>query len=258
MTRDPPLGRSCTPAGLSRLVKYGGIAEPKPAAPSLLALGPRPAGPGDGPDRRGRLAGLGRPGRAVVVAAAGTRRRYTRRAGLRGPGAGPVRAVPVVAPGSDAGRGAGGGRAGDQNRARAEYLLRRGGDRGGRVRPRSVGGPPDPADGADPDRRRGDGGCGGAADLRWLPGAGAAAGAAGDGARLGRGHRGQPGRGRGHGPAGYTTPSGPASRASCTTSCRTSSAPLRSRRARPGWPASGTRAWPCGRSAASRTSLERA
>ena len=49
-----------------------------------------------------------------------------------------------------------------------------------------------------------------------------------------------------------------ASRASCTTSCRTSSAPLRSRRVRPGWPASGTRAWPCGRSAASRTSLERA
>ena len=137
----------------------------QPAAPSLLALGPRPARPGDRPDRRGRLAGLGRPGRAVVVAAAGPQCRDTHRAGLRGPGAGTVRAVPVVAPGSDAGRGAGGGRAGDQDRARAESLLRRA------RRPRRArsawepGGPPDPAGGAGPDRRRGDRGCGGAADL---------------------------------------------------------------------------------------------
>jgi len=49
-----------------------------------------------------------------------------------------------------------------------------------------------------------------------------------------------------------------ASRASFMTSSRTSSAPSRCRRVRPGWPASRTRAWPCGPWAASRTSRVRA
>jgi len=49
-----------------------------------------------------------------------------------------------------------------------------------------------------------------------------------------------------------------ASRASCTTCSPISSAPSPSRRARPGWPASGTPAWRCGRWAGSRTSRGRA